>query len=382
MEILVLFLIMLLIVVIQAVIFKKLSFTKLHYQCEFSTDEAFEGDTVELVETIYNRKWLTLPWFKSELTTSKWLDFAGSQSSVTYDTRFVPSFFLVKGHKKVVRRWKVNCTKRGVYSIRTVMLVSTDLLGRQTVSKSVDVDSNIMVLPKTFDLSEAFLRARYLEGDFVVRNQILPDPFMVAGVREYLPSDPMKNIHWSATARMNRIMIRNQEYTTRQSLLVLLNMQSREFEKGRAIDADALEDCIRTAASLLEGALQDSIPTAFATNTAPEGEGEEGCLFVLSSFGNEHVLRLFRLLAQLPAGSQMDFTEYISRLEIPYDITDVLLVTSYVNERIFEFCRAKEQEGVHIKVLLLRLDSTSLPDDCDIYYMKQEVHADGEPKQQ
>ena len=149
MEILVLFLIMLFIVVLQALIFKKLSFTKLHYHCGFSTDEAFEGDTIELVETIYNRKWLTLPWFKSELTTSKWLDFAGSQSSVTYDTRFVPSFFLVKGHKKVVRRWKVNCTKRGVYGIRTVMLVSTDLLGRQTVSKPVEVDSNVMVLPRT-----------------------------------------------------------------------------------------------------------------------------------------------------------------------------------------------------------------------------------------
>ena len=381
MEILVLFLIMLFIVVLQALIFKKLSFTKLHYHCGFSTDEAFEGDTIELVETIYNRKWLTLPWFKSELTTSKWLDFAGSESSVTYDTRFVPSFFLVKGHKKVVRRWKVNCTKRGVYGIRTVMLVSTDLLGRQTVSKPVEVDSNVMVLPRTFDLSQAFLRARYLEGDFVVRSQILPDPFMVAGVREYLPSDPMKNIHWSATARMNRIMIRNQEYTTRQSLLLLLNMQSREFEKGRAIDADALEDCIRTAASLLEGTLQGSIPVSFAVNTAPEEYGEE-CVFVPSNFGSEHVLQLFRLLACLPAGSHMDFVEYINRLEIPYDTTDVLLVTSYVNERVFAFCRAKEREGIHVKVLLLRLDTTRLPDDCDIYYMKQEVQANGEVKPQ
>ena len=72
MEIFVLFLVMLLLVFIQSQVFRRLSFKGLDYECAFSTDEAFEGDSIELVETITNRKWLPLPWFKSELTTSKW----------------------------------------------------------------------------------------------------------------------------------------------------------------------------------------------------------------------------------------------------------------------------------------------------------------------
>lgn len=372
MEILALFLVMLLLVVLQSLAFKKLSFRDLDYQCSFSVKEAFEGDTIELVETIYNRKWLPLPWFKSELTTSKWLDFAGSQSSITYDTRFVPSFFLIKGHKKVERRWKVKCAKRGVFSIQTVVLVSTDLLGQQTVSETVNVDAVVLVLPKTFALPETILRSRYLQGDTPVRSQILPDPFMISGVREYLPSDPMKNIHWNATAKMGRIMIRNQEFTTRQSLLVLLNMQSREYEKGRAVDTDALEDGIRVSASLLEETLENSVPTAFASNTAPEEDGEP-CVYISPNYGNEHVLRLFRLLARFPQGSGMDFSEYLRLFEVPQDTTDILLVTAYASEWLYEYCRVQKQWGIHVKVLLLRLGTDVLPEDCDVTYIRREV---------
>ena len=152
MEILVLFLVMLALVAAQSIVYKKLSFKGLRYHCEFNTDEVFEGTEIFLTETVENQKWLPLPWFKSEITTSKWLDFAGAQSVVTYHTRFVPSFFLVKGHKKVTRRWNVVCIRRGVFSIENVMLVSTDLLGSRTVSRPAPAGASVTVLPKPLPL--------------------------------------------------------------------------------------------------------------------------------------------------------------------------------------------------------------------------------------
>ena len=64
----------------------------LHYECRFSTDEAYEGDEITLIETITNGKALPLAWAKAEITASRWLAFAGSQSTIAGDTRFVPSF--------------------------------------------------------------------------------------------------------------------------------------------------------------------------------------------------------------------------------------------------------------------------------------------------
>ena len=89
---------------LQGLVFRKFSFRKLRYTCRFSTSEAMEGDEIALIEEVENRGFLPLPWLKAELTSSKWLEFADSQSLVTEETRFVPSFFMMKPHHKVTRR--------------------------------------------------------------------------------------------------------------------------------------------------------------------------------------------------------------------------------------------------------------------------------------
>ena len=76
-------------------VYRRQAFTGLSYTCRFSQTEATEGDEIQLIEEISNNKFLPLPWFKAEITTSRFLEFAGSQSLVTEDTRFVPSFFIL-----------------------------------------------------------------------------------------------------------------------------------------------------------------------------------------------------------------------------------------------------------------------------------------------
>ena len=120
-----------------------------------------EGDEVGLVEIVSNRKWLPLPWLKSELSTSRWLEYAGSQSEVVGDRRYVPSFFTLKSYQKVSRTWKVRCLKRGVFEIRRVDLVGSDLLGFSSFSHSVQVNACLTVLPRPLENNErSFLCCR------------------------------------------------------------------------------------------------------------------------------------------------------------------------------------------------------------------------------
>ena len=62
----------------QLALFARNSFRHFEYTCFFTKDEVMEGDEVGLVEIVSNRKWLPLPWLKSELSTSRWLEYAGS----------------------------------------------------------------------------------------------------------------------------------------------------------------------------------------------------------------------------------------------------------------------------------------------------------------
>lgn len=61
----------------QLALFARNSFRHFEYTCFFTKDEVMEGDEVGLVEIVSNRKWLPLPWLKSELSTSRWLEYAG-----------------------------------------------------------------------------------------------------------------------------------------------------------------------------------------------------------------------------------------------------------------------------------------------------------------
>ena len=129
MEVVALALVCLLAVWLENVLYRKNAFKGLSYRCYLSRSQVFEGEEIELIEEIENRKWLPLPWFKSEITVSRWLEFAGAQSQLTDRQRFVPSFFMLKSYQRVSRRWKVRCLKRGEYSVEQIVLVTTDLLG-------------------------------------------------------------------------------------------------------------------------------------------------------------------------------------------------------------------------------------------------------------
>ena len=216
------------IVSLQAYIFKKYSFQDLDYSYKFDRDEVFEGENFSLVETIKNNKILPLPWLRSDITASKWLEFGEANAqAISDDTRIVSSFFTLGGYKAVTRTWNVNCTKRGEFEIKKAHMVSSDLFGQAKISKGVEVSYTVLVLPNTVDLEEMFILPRYLQGDTITKRQIAEDPFYISGVREYTDRDPMNSIHWAATAKEQKLMVRNYEYTSQQSLTILLNIKSQ-----------------------------------------------------------------------------------------------------------------------------------------------------------
>ncbi|HIT09550.1 MAG TPA: DUF58 domain-containing protein, partial [Candidatus Merdivicinus faecavium] len=228
--------VLLVILALQNWVYRKYALQNVHYRCYLSRDQVFEGEEIELVEEIENRKWLPLPWFKTEITVSRWLDFAGEQSQVSDKSRYVPSFFSLRSYQKVSRRWKLKCLKRGEYAIDRVVLVASDLLGNVNQSVGAEVHSSILVLPRPLgEMTE--IETRHLTGDRAVRRSLIEDPFLNAGVREYMEFDPMNRIHWPATAKEQKLMVFQNDSATSQSVTIILNMQSRAMEHGgTAID--------------------------------------------------------------------------------------------------------------------------------------------------
>lgn len=366
MELIALLLVVVVVIWLQNLIFRKFSFRRLDYRCYLSQEEASEGDEVQLVEEIVNRKWLPVPWFKSEITTSCYLDFAGAQSSVTDKTRFVPSFFSVKSYRRVQRSWKVRCLRRGEYAVQKVVLVSSDLLGNSLLSQPAQADSRILVLPKPLELETQFCSPQYYSGDVVVRRRLLEDPFWLAGVQEYTGREAMNRIHWAATAKEQKIMVHHQECTSSQSVSVILNVQSRPFENSEAIDEDYVEDAIRTCAAVFQQTLQEQLPLRFFANASLTQERED--IATGEYWGEEYVLELFRLLARLKLKSTQNFPDYLNELYDRVEATDFVVVTPYLCEEILDFARQKTQAGSHVKIFVTgKAERSQLAEDCEVF---------------
>lgn len=377
MEFLAILLLLAVVIWLEGRVYRKYAFRNLKYVCYFDREEAFEGEEISLVEEVTNAKLLPVPWLKAELTTSKWLDFAGSQSLVTEETRFVPSFFMMKSRHKVVRSWKVKCLKRGCFQLDKVILVSTDLLGTASLSMPVEPHACITVLPQPVDMEVGFEKVLSTFGPVVVRRHLLPDPFLIAGVREYTQRESINHVHWLATARTGRIMVHNNEYSADQTLTVILNVQSREFELEKAMEPEKVEEAIRVCAGFLDDTLRSGIPVSLRVNASLTGERE--IIATPCSWGREHVRELLRLLAHLPLQSSEDFPVFLHSLCARVETSDLVLITAYLNQEILEYAYAHRREGTRVKIVCTSPPSGELAyGDLDIYFYHREeaaVHA-------
>lgn len=334
---------------VQLVLFAKNSFRHFEYRCFFTKDEVTEGEEVGLVEMVSNRKWLPLPWLKSELSTSRWLEYAGSQSEVIGDLRYVPSFFTLKSYQKISRTWKVKCLKRGVFEIRRVDLVSSDLLGLSSFSYTAQTSARLTVLPRPLENHSMASPPQYLNGDTMVRRQLLDDPFFIAGVREYTGFEPMNRIHWNATAREGRLMVFENQYTSRKNLAVVLNVQQRPGKSGRMDGDGDLEDCIRFCAYLFGAAAAQDTPFRFLCNGVDSGTGKTVC--TSESWGSAFALEQTRALARLLADSA-EKAELFLQNAANFSCSQLILISTYIDGTLKAFAREKARQGVAVAVFV------------------------------
>lgn len=335
----------------QNLLFSRLAFRRLEYRCRLSVQEAQEGDEIELIETIENRKWLPVPWLKSEITTSRFLDFAGAQSVVTDQTRFVPSFFMVRSYQRVERRWKVRCLRRGEFGIEKVILLSTDLFGNLSLSQAVEVDSRVLVLPRPAEGLQLRLSPRYLQGERVAPRHLLPDPFFRTGAREFDPRDPFGRIHWGASAKTGRLMVFENEYTSRQNLGVILNMQSRPYEVGAVIETEKIEQAIRVAAAAFLCALEGQLPLRFFANANTTGGRQP--ILTAENWGEDYTDALLHTLAYLQNRSTDDFPLFLGRLSGRLLVSDILIITAYADQSLANFVQEQARLGLRTQIVLV-----------------------------
>jgi len=332
MDIIVILIIIGLVLYAETRVYGKYGLSGITYRVYLSKTEAYEGDELEIIEEVVNRKLLPVPWLKSEIFTSRFLEFSGTSANVAANTRFAPSVFALRPYQKCVRKWRVKCLKRGVFRLDDTSIVASDIFGFVNSSAKIKVSDCVTVLPRPADISEARYSDRILFGENAARRFICPDPFAISGTREYSGNEPANRIHWGSSARQNRPMVYNNEFTTESSVLIAVNMQKREGGKTVPAFSGDIELFIKMTAFILEKCAERGVRAGFFINGG-DSDNPEGFTDIRScSYGE-----ILRGLAAIDEGvCRIDFVNAIRLTDLsPY--TDIAVITPYLSEKISDF---------------------------------------------
>ena len=362
---------------IEIQIYKRFILPHIIYNCYFSKEEVMEGEPFEIIEQVTNPSRLLIPFLKSEITTSNDLEFANNVSTVNDQTRSLASLFSIHSKQKVTRTWKVNALQRGVFDIRDTTIIGADLFGAYHYSNVIRIKSEVVVLPRSIDVSPYIEKVNEIQGEYVVKRFILEDPFITAGVREYTVRDAMNKIHWGITASQGQLMVRNNEATSKCSLTIILNNQLYKQQPQEITKDERLECAIRITTGELEKTIRRSMPVRLLANGAVNRSGES--LITTEMWGKNHVHELMRLLSCLEKAYTQQFDEFLRRPEVSIGSTEVILITCYIDEPMIVFAREKRKLGIHVKIYVLRYKADSkYYDDIQVYYLLDYLKEIGE----
>lgn len=345
-------------VILQAFLARRYVLRGLSYARRFSRRAAHAGETVEMVEVLRNAKLLPVPWLRVESRMSSHLRFEGRQADETLhevddDALFHRSAFYLAPYSQVTRRHTVRVMRRGHYTVGSVALTAGDLFGIVSKTQDLETGAAISVYPRLLGAAEVPLPSSRWQGDLLVKRWIMPDPFLIAGIREYQAGDAQRDVHWAATARTGRLQVKAHDYTSSPRLLVVLNVQMAEQQWSDLMDyeQDLIEYGISLAATLCVRALKAGLEAGFAANAPTERDGRESTTLLPARYAGreEDILEVLARLEVRRTRNFYTFLEELSRLS-GYDI---LILSAYDSALIQERIRLLRLRGNSVALLPL-----------------------------
>jgi uncharacterized protein (DUF58 family) len=260
-------------------------------------------------------------------------------------------------------------TRRGAYPLGPTLVSAGDPFGLFPVEKRIPAAETLVVLPMTFPISEFPPPPGLLPGGKTIRTKTADVTPHAAGIREYVPGDPMKRIHWPSTARRGRFMVKEFEQDPQAEIWLFVDAQ-REVHARREeaqlppieeklllrkpkvnLPCDTFEYTLSAVGSLAQHFLRNRRSVGLACSSAKftvlsseRGERQLGKVLETLSFlqpdGDMPVLGLVTLQAKLlPLG------------------TGVILVTPSANPELLLAVEDLQRRGLRPVVVLIKAET-------------------------
>lgn len=359
----------LVIIFLEAIIYKKLVFKGLTIDRRFSSKGIFPGESLTLEFTLINNKMLPVSWLNIQQIFPMGLNFNNeSMVSSLGKEQFVHRLNLyVLPFQKVIRKYLLCAEKRGFYEIKGLNMESTNLFGTEKFYTEVNASASVSVYPKLRDLRDSMTIANSFQGEDIVKRWIMEDPLTILGIRDYQNSDHLKNVNWKATAKYGELKVNTYAYTADTKAIVLYNLEANDdIWKGQ--NDDEVEKTIEVAASLIQQLIRQGVPCGFATNALMAGQEYDEFALRFGS-DNTHFINILDNMARIQMYKKCHIADTIRKIK-PHITwgTAVLIITPVVKD---EMLQELHKLGIKdIKIITLQNEVNKSLDNLEIYYFK------------
>ncbi|MGA2504272.1 MAG: DUF58 domain-containing protein [Anaerolineales bacterium] len=331
-----------LLIIIGSGIFALLSMRGIRLSRHARILRASMGDIFEEHFEVKNSTWPACLWL--EIINKSNLPTAGGSRILTG----------IRSHQRRFYTARTLLYRRGAYQLGPTSISSGDPFGLFSIHRELPAKDTLMVLPMIFPIKDFPPPPGVLPGGKAIRMRTSDVTPHAAGVREYVPGDPMKRIHWPSTAHRGRFMVKEFEQDPQADSWLFLDAQ-REVqaalpEQAMAVSeeswwlrrpnvslpSDSFEYVISAAASLARYFLLDRRAVGLAcaagfTTIVPAERGERQIskimetLAFLQPVGKMPLLGLVTMRAKLlPIGTGVIIITPSTRPELLLAVEDLL----------------------------------------------------------
>lgn len=162
----------------------------------------------------------------------------------------------------------VKAFARGGWRLTPARLVVSDPWGMVELETRGPDPHEVIVLPALLPVRRLDLPAAAPLAELADKRALTTDPNAIVGVRAYEPGDPLRSIHWPATAATGTLLRRETERAWARDLVVALDLDRDGWAAGEEHPADV---AVTVAASLLVDAVLGARQPAGLLASLPEG---------------------------------------------------------------------------------------------------------------
>lgn len=328
------------------------------------------GDEAVVTVGVRNQKAFFLPWVVMEDLLADSLTVLEGTSSRA---------MVMKPNGSATLRYKVKCERRGYHRVGPVLFESGDFFGltRRFVS-SPDADF-ITIYPRVAPIDKYSVPTHRPLGETTVQMQLYEDPTRIAGVREYRHGDPLRRVHWKASAKTGELHAKIYEPSCILGANIILDFNARAWAGERSEERS--EFGVTVAASLAShlaergvdlGLVSNGVDAADVIEIKPisvEAANREEARKLLESRketdrlrpvevtvrrGGESIVLIMEALARLELSHGLDLAEMIQQEYNGWlrEVTALHIVPALSPELFREIARLKST-GFSVLVLLI-----------------------------